>query len=74
MEMGAPEVEAFLTHLAVHDNVAAATQNLAKASLLFLYREVLAIELAVAGAPRVRTVVACQPERAPAKTSRLLPA
>jgi site-specific recombinase XerD len=39
--MGAREVEAFLTHLAVHGHVAASTQNQAWAALLFLYREVL---------------------------------
>jgi integron integrase len=44
-EMGAPEVEAFLTHLAVQGKVAASTQNQAKAALLFLYREVLEQEL-----------------------------
>lgn len=44
-EMGAPEVEAFLTHLAVNRNVAASTQNQALAAILFLYREVLEIEL-----------------------------
>jgi integron integrase len=44
-EMGAPEVEAFLTHLAVQSKVAAATQNQAKAALLFLYREVLEQDL-----------------------------
>ena len=44
-DMGAPEVEAFLTHLAVESNVAAATQNQALSALLFLYREVLAIDL-----------------------------
>ena len=44
-EMGAPEVEAFLTHLAVAGRVAASTQNQAKSALLFLYREVLLIEL-----------------------------
>ena len=43
--MGAPEVEAFLTDLAVTRNVAAATQNQARSALLFLYREILAIEL-----------------------------
>jgi len=43
--LGADEVEAFLSHLAVVGNVAAATQNQAKAALLFLYREVLGIEL-----------------------------
>jgi site-specific recombinase XerD len=40
-EMGAPEVRAFLTHLAVKEKVAAATQNQAFAALLFLYRQVL---------------------------------
>lgn len=44
-QMGAPEVEAFLSHLAVAGKVAASTQNQAKSALLFLYREVLAIEL-----------------------------
>jgi integron integrase len=44
-KMGAAEVEAFLTHLAVHGNVAASTQNQAKSALLFLYREVLGSEL-----------------------------
>lgn len=39
--MGAPEVEAFLTHLAVKEDVAASTQNCALSSLLFLYRKVL---------------------------------
>jgi len=43
--MGAAEVEAFLTHLAVDRTVAASTQNQAKAAILFLYREVLAKEL-----------------------------
>ena len=43
--MGAPEVEAFLTGLATHGQVAASTQNQALAALLFLYREVLGIEL-----------------------------
>jgi integron integrase len=44
-EMNAVEVEAFLTHLAVERNVAASTQNQALSALLFLYREVLKIEL-----------------------------
>lgn len=44
-DMGGPEVEAFLTHLAVEGNVAASTQNQALAALLFLYREVLEMEL-----------------------------
>src|SRR3569623_2404624 len=44
-DLGASEVEAFLTHLAVEGNVAAATQNQALSALIFLYREVLGIEL-----------------------------
>lgn len=44
-ELGAAEVEAFLTHLAVVGRVAASTQNQAKSALLFLYREVLGTEL-----------------------------
>ena len=44
-EMGAAEVEAFLTHLAVAGKVAASTQNQAKSALLFLYKEVLGVEL-----------------------------
>lgn len=44
-EMGAVEVEAFLTALATRGQVAVSTQNQALAALLFLYREVLAQEL-----------------------------
>lgn len=44
-DMGAPEVDAFLTHLAVEGHVAASTQNQARSALLFLYREVLDIPL-----------------------------
>lgn len=43
--MGVVEVEAFLTHLAVARNVSASTQNQAKSALLFLYKEVLEMEL-----------------------------
>src|SRR5688500_15573193 len=43
--MGAPEVEQFLTHLAVKDSVSASTQNQALAALLFLYRDVLQIDI-----------------------------
>ena len=44
-EMGPKEVEAFLTHLAVEAKVGASTQNQALQALLFLYRQVLGIEL-----------------------------
>ena len=40
-DMGAEEVRAFLSHLAVHAQVAASTQNVALNALLFLYRYVL---------------------------------
>ena len=44
-ELGAEELEAFLTHLAVAGKVSASTQNQAKSALLFLYREVLGMQL-----------------------------
>lgn len=43
--MGAPEVNEFLTHLAVERHVSASTQGQALAALLFLYRDVLREEL-----------------------------
>ena len=60
-EMGASELRDFLSHLAVDRNVAASTQNQAKSALLFLYREVLQIEL-----PWLDEVIA-------AKTAKRLP-
>ena len=53
--MGAPQVEAFLSHLAVERRVSASTQNQAKAALLFLYKRVLKIEL-----PRMDDVVSAK--------------
>lgn len=44
-DMGSPEIQAFLTHLAVEQNVASSTQNQALSALVFLYREVLHQEL-----------------------------
>ncbi|MGI9045791.1 MAG: phage integrase N-terminal SAM-like domain-containing protein [Burkholderiales bacterium] len=44
-DLGAAEVEAFLTYLAVERGVSASTQNQAKSALLFLYKEVLGIAL-----------------------------
>ncbi|MBL3618730.1 MAG: phage integrase N-terminal SAM-like domain-containing protein, partial [gamma proteobacterium endosymbiont of Lamellibrachia anaximandri] len=40
-QMGAREIEAFLSHLAVDRNVATSTQNQALSAILFLYRDVL---------------------------------
>lgn len=60
-ELGAPEVQQFLDHLANHRGVSAGTQNQALAALLFLYNDVLAINL-----ERQLTLVRAQrPERIP---------
>ena len=40
-DKGSADIEAFLTHLAVQQKVAASTQNQALSALLFLYRDVL---------------------------------
>ena len=44
-EMGPAEISAFLSSLAVRDKVAASTQNQALSALLFLYRDVLGVDL-----------------------------
>ena len=44
-DMGKIEIEAFLTHLAVEKNVAPTTQNQAFNAILFLYREVLGMDI-----------------------------
>lgn len=65
-EMGAPEVEAFLTELARRRGVAASTQNQALAALLFPYREVLRVDLPCLGnTQRVK-----RPVRVPTVLSR----
>ncbi len=43
VEMGKPEIEAFLTHLAVEKKVSPTTQNQAFSAILFLYKEVLGL-------------------------------
>ena len=43
--MATPEIEAFLTALAVDEHVSAATHNQALSALFFLYRKVLDLEL-----------------------------
>ena len=65
-EMSAAEVEAFLTHLAVEGRVSASTQNQALSALLFLYKEVLAIDLPWLG----NVVRAKQPKRLPVVLTR----
>jgi integron integrase len=62
--MGAPEVQAYLNHLAADRNVAAATQSQALNALVFLYRELLGMPLGNIGEierpkrmPRLPTVL-----------------
>ena len=52
--MGAAEVEAFLTHLAVNRGLGAVSQNQAMNALMFLYREVLKMELTGIEAKRAK--------------------
>jgi integron integrase len=46
-DMGAPEIEAFITELAVGRQVAVSTQNQALSAILFLYRHVLRMEVEI---------------------------
>ena len=59
-DMGAAEIELFLTDLAVNAHVSASTQNQGFNALLFLYQQVLGIEL-----PRLDAVRAKRPKRLP---------
>jgi len=62
----APDISRFLTWLAVERQVSASTQNQALSAVLFLYKDVLAIEVgAVPPVVRART-----PERLPVVLSR----
>jgi len=64
-EMSGPEIEDFLTHLAVDGHVSASTQTQALCALLFLYKHVLKIEL-----PSLEAVRAKRPKRLPVVLSR----
>ena len=64
--LGAEHIGAFLTHLAVKRAVSASTQNQALAALLFLYKQVLQIDL-----PRIENIArAKKPVRLPAVFTR----
>lgn len=68
--MGKPEIEMFLTHLAIDRKVAAKTQNQAFSALLFLYRVVLEREFGwLDDVVRANSVVA----RFPGNSSPKLP-
>lgn len=64
-EMGAPEVEQFLTHLAVDHHVAASTQNQALNAIIFLYTHTLKTPLSGINAHR-----AMRPEKLPVVFSK----
>ena len=60
-EMGVDKIRQYLSYLATDENVAASAQNVALSALLFLYREVLLIELPlVEGVERAK-----RPKRVP---------
>ena len=64
-DMGAAEIQAFITHLATQRNVAASTQNQALSAILFLYREVLHKEI-----EPILLSTARRPERLPTVLTR----
>ena len=64
--LGAPEIRAFLSHLALHGEVTASTQNVAFSALLFMYREILGVEsIDLEGTLRAR-----RPQRLPVVLTR----
>nr|VFK30699.1 MAG: integron integrase [Candidatus Kentron sp. MB]VFK34258.1 MAG: integron integrase [Candidatus Kentron sp. MB]VFK76618.1 MAG: integron integrase [Candidatus Kentron sp. MB] len=65
-EMAEPEINAFLTHLAVKEKVSASTQNQALSALLFLYRHVLGREVGDLG----EVIRARKPTRLPVVMAR----
>ena len=65
-EMHALEVRAYLSHLAVEKNVAAATQNQALNAIVFLYRDMLNVELGAIG----KIERATRPRKIPAVLSK----
>ncbi len=65
-EMGEPEINAYLTHLALKEHVSSSTQNQALSALLFLYRYVLGRELGDLG----NVIRARRPKRLPVVLTR----
>lgn len=65
-EMAEPEINAFLTHLAVKERVSASTQNQALSALLFLYRYVLGRQIGDLG----HVIRARKPTRLPVVMTR----
>ena len=71
-DMGVPEIEAFLTHLVVDENVAVSTQNQAFFALLFLYRYVLERDLGTINPIRSQKPIHLPVVLTRAETHRLL--
>jgi integron integrase len=74
-ELGAAEIRAFLSHLAVEQDVAASTQNQALCALLFLYRHVLEQPLPrldLEGVPRAKRPARLPVVMTPAEVSAVL--
>ena len=65
-QLGPDAIRLYLSYLATEQNVAASTQNVARNALLFLYREVLHIELP----PLTGVEPARRPERLPVVLTR----
>jgi integron integrase len=65
-EMAEPEINAFLTYLAIKKNVSASTQNQALSALLFLYRHVLNLDIGDLG----NVIRARKPKRLPVVMTR----
>jgi site-specific recombinase XerD len=65
-ERGEPEINAFLTHLAVQEKVSVSTQNQALSALLFLYRQVIGREVGELG----EVIRARKPKRLPVVMTR----
>jgi integron integrase len=66
-DMGVAEINAFITHLVTNKNVAASTQNQAISSILFLYRNVLDLQLDETALIPIRPT---KPKRVPTVLSR----
>jgi len=65
-DMGADEIRAYLSHLAIEGHVAASTQNVALSAILFLYRHVLHLEI-----PFIENIEYAQrPQRVPVVFTR----
>ena len=64
--LGGPEINSFLSHLAVDENVSASTQNQALAALLFFFRNVMNMPIGDVG----EVIRAKKPQRLPVVMSR----